>query len=652
MFHRRSNSSRTHILGQSAAYLAALLVFTMAAVLSAQDVPPATAPDTPVPDTAVKVGAGGTFNIQARDTDLRMILQLLSAQSKRNIVATREIGGKVTADLYGVTFKEALDAVLRASSYVYEEKGNFIYVYTPEQLEKIRKAERKMGVQTFKLTYVTATDARTLVSPALSAEGSIAITPASGTGITPSKTDAGGNSYGAEDVIVVRDYEDNLKRITQIIHELDVRPDQVLIEATVLRVTLNESTALGIDFNTLAGIDFQSVHATSDGLEDLQKGELGEDEIKSKASAAAIRTDFTSAIEGAGLNFGFISNHFAFFIKALETVTPTTVLANPKLLVINKQRGEVLVGNRDGYLTTTITETVATQTVQFLETGTKLIVRPYIGRDGYVRLEIHPEDSSGSVAQVGNAVLPSQTTTEVTSNVLVKDGHTIVIGGLFRERTTTGRAQVPVAGNLPIVGALFRRTADATVREEVIILVTPRIIKQAADEGTSDQLKEQVERYRIGARKGLQWFGRDRLAQCHMRAAKKDLANGKIDNALWNIDLALNMTPQMTEAIQFKERLTGKAYWSDESRVSDAQYIVQQMIMQELGKPLEDIVPPRRPLNPMLIDPEVRETMGIQPRIHVPLPLLIDPSGKLEVKVTTMPADGESRANPATAPAE
>ena len=93
------------------------------------------------------------------------------------------------------------------------------------------------------------------------------------------------------------------------------------------------------------------------------------------------------------------------------------------------------------------------QTVEFLDTGTRLIFRPYIGEDGYIRMELHPEDSGGSSTPTN---LPFKITTEMTSNIMVKDGHTIVIGGLFRESTTRARSQMPFLGNLPVAGALFR----------------------------------------------------------------------------------------------------------------------------------------------------------------------------------------------------
>ena len=393
---------------------------------------------------------------------------------------------------------------------------------------------------------------------------------------------------------------------------MDVRPQQVLIEATILRAKLTEDNDMGIDFNLLAGIDFTNLVTTTDGLTKLTTGtDTSVSGIENKR-AGTFRTDFNTAVGSGGLSIGFLSNNAAFFIRALEGITDFSVLANPKLLVINKQRGEVIVGNKDGYLTTTVTDTVATQTVEFLETGTRLIVRPFIGRNGYIRMEIHPEDSSGSVSLVGTNVLPSETTTEVTTNVLIRDGHTIVIGGLFREETQAARSQVPLLGDIPYVGVMFRSTLDDTKREEVIILITPHIIKHAPDEAVGEQYKDDIDRFRVGMRKGLRWWGRNRMAQGHMRAAKQFFREGDTAKALWNLDMALSMQPHMDQALKLKERLTDQAYWADESRNSVIRFLIQRMIMQELGRPPESIIPPDKPLDSDQVDPEVRKALGIE----------------------------------------
>ncbi len=603
---------------------AAVLAAPAGAEEGAPDAAPATAPeDLSAEGIRSKVTTGGdrgAFDeLHMRDAEIRGVLELLSRQSRINIIATREVSGKVAAvDLYNVSLEQALDAVVAATGFAwYKEKGS-IYVCTAQQLAERLKALRKVKVQAFHLAYITAADLKTLVEPVLSPEGTVVVSKAAAIGITPSSSEAGGNSLAIDDVLIVKDYEDKVAEAAKLIAELDVKPDQVLIEATVIRASLQDGNALGIDFNALAGVDFQNLSATSNGLQSVTTGSVPGTSLNE--NRATFRTDFNAAIDPGGLTIGFVSNNVAFFVRALESVTDTTVLANPKLLVINKQRGQVMVGRRDGYLTTTVTETTATQTVEFLETGTRLVVRPYIGRDGYIRMEIHPEDSSGSVEQVGSSVLPTETTTEVTSNVLIRDGHTIVIGGLFRESTVRGRGQVPLFGNIPYVGTLFRQSSDSTDREEVIVLITPHIVKQPVAEAVSEQVKDDVERLRIGARNGLHWWGRERLAGCHIRWARQDLREGNPDKALWNVDMALSLAPRMEEAMRLKERLTERAFWADQPQVSTVRYVIQRMIMQELGKPVERIIVPGKPRNAADVSPDVREALGIGIRFEDPLP--------------------------------
>jgi type IV pilus assembly protein PilQ len=569
-----------------------------------------------------------------RDTDLRGVLRLLSIQTEKNIIATKEVTGKVTADFYNVTYREALDAIMRSTGFVCEEQDNFIYIYTPKQYEAILQSRRKMATQVYRLAYVRGEDVKGLVTPLLSKVGSISLTPAAEKGIESSDSDAGGNNYATDDVLIVHDYEDVIEKVTKLIADIDVKPQQVLIEATMLRATLTEGNDLGIDITSLAsGITMPNM--------DTQ---------------ITYNTQLTSAVPSGGLTMNITTGRVDFLIRALESITDVNVMANPKLLVLNKQRGEIMIGNRDGYLTTTVTETVATQTVQFLETGTRLLVRPYIGKDGFIRMEIHPEDSSGTVEQVGDAVLPNETTTEVTTNVIVRDGHTIIIGGLFRETTTLGRAQIPLLGNLPYVGGLFRRTSDDVTREEVIILITPHIIKHTPDEGVSEQLKDDARRLRLGIRKGLQWFGRSRLAQTHMRWAKEEMRRGDRAKALWNVDCALALQPTMMEAIRLKERLTGKPFWTCFAKPSEVQYVIEKMIMQDLGLPVERIVPPKKPLDTSRIPEDVKEALGIQPRITDPLPLPLESLAPLpgqttpEIELKPLEGDQDAGEAPTTAP--
>jgi type II secretory pathway component GspD/PulD (secretin) len=255
---------------------------------------------------------------------------------------------------------------------------------------------------------------------------------------------------------------------------------------------------------------------------------------------------------GPGLTAAFSCDNVQALITALEEVTDTTLLANPKILAVNKQEGSVLIGKKLGYLdTTTQTQTSTTQSVKFLETGTRLVFRPYIGDDGYIRMDIYPKDSDGVLNAEG---IPDETTTELRTNVVVKDGATIVIGGLFRDTISTTRSQVPVLGDIPFAGVLFRGTKDTVKREEVIIMLTPHIIKEAADTNPEKRMRD-VRLKREGAKDALQWIDRAKLAEDAYDNAAKYYLEGDVEKALYNLKIALNERPTYLEALRLRERI-------------------------------------------------------------------------------------------------
>jgi len=515
--------------------------------------------------------------MHVRDLDLASVLQMLSLQSRRNIVASSKVSGTVTANLYGVTFDEALSAVLDSNDCGWQERGQFIYVYTNEELRQMELAARPPITRVFKLHYARAEDIQMLVQNALSEDGSIAVTPASEMGIATNAEEAGGNALATEDCIVVTDEPMRVEAVARLIAELDVRPRQVLIEATILRANLTEGNDIGVDFALVGGVDFQNLSSQSTAVTNLSIGNLPANQLQH--TTFTTQTDFADSVPLGGFTFGLIKDSVGVFLRALEQITDVTVMANPKILTLNKHRGEMIVGRRDGYLTTTVTETAAVQNVEFLETGTQLVFRPFIGDDGYIRMEVHPEDSTGGITA---ANLPFEQTTEVTTNILVKDGHTILIGGLFREVTSASRNQVPILGNIPIVGALVRNTSDSTNREEVIILLTVHIVKDdnAYAQAGAD-VAEDVERYRVGMRQGLQWFGRERLSQAYYQWALEHLDAGRTGKALWDLDLAINNNPKMLAAIKLKEKLLNKRQWNDEG--SRLRTFITDQIMKEDG---------------------------------------------------------------------
>lgn len=528
----------------------------------------------------------GLLQLHVREADLAAVLRLLSQEEQVNIVAGPGVSGTVTADLYNVTLEEALTAILRSQGLMFERHGKFIHVMSADEWSRVADSRRVVESRVFELKYVTSTEAAALIKPVLSDIGQVAQTTAAASGISSGTSDTGGDSLATADTLVVVDFVENLSEAAKVLEQIDKRPRQVLIEATILRATLRETDELGIDFNTLGGIDFRSLNSISPGVTDIATGVVPQNQLDDPS--ATVRTDFNANVSGGGFTFGLITNQVSVFLRALEAITDVTVMANPKVLALNKQRGEVIVGRRDGYLTTTVTETAAVQTVEFLETGTQLIFRPYIGDEGWVRMEIHPEDSNGGLSSTD---LPFEETTEATANIMVRDGQTIVIGGLFRERSSSAKDQVPFLGSVPWLGVLFKRTADDTAREEVIILLTVHVLKDSP--GESDMmasLLDDAERIRVGARRELMPFGRERLAQAHYRWAWTHLSRGNVDRAMADVRMALYHNPRFINAQKLQEELLGRRLWDDESTRSRT--FMYDLVRNEDGAMLERLERP------------------------------------------------------------
>ena len=371
----------------------------------------------------------------------------------------------------------------------------------------------------------------------------------------------GGDTLALHDTIVVYDYPENIEAVRELLDVLDVRPKQVLIEATILSALMNEGMELGVDWNLAAGVGLTGVAATEDIVSggSISRGTASTSPIAGLKDAGITKgspaeTSGFASQGGNGLRLGITTGDVRVFITALEQITDTTVLANPKILTVNKQEGSVLIGRNLGYRSSTTISSAGVASegeVQFLQTGTQLVFRPYIGNDGYIRMEIRPKDSSAELNADG---VPTEQTVEMKTNVIVKDGETIVIGGLFRNVITTTRNQVPLLGDLPFVGGLFRGTSDATQREEVIVLLTTRIVDHPG-ELENKESAEDVRRRTEGAKDELQSISRTKMAEQAYSQAAKCYIEGDIEGARKQLQISLKLRPAYTEALRLKDRI-------------------------------------------------------------------------------------------------
>ena len=425
------------------------------------------------------------------DVDVRKVLEMLSRDGGANILVSPGVTGQVTANLEGMDFHQAMGAILKLCNLVAHTEEGLIFVYTPEEFAALEGKGQELITRVYHLSYVRASDIQEMLTPFLSLDvGKLSVTPASDVGIASDTDQVGGDSLAGGEVLIIQDTEATIKMIDDIITRVDVRPTQVVIEAVIMEAILEDGMKLGVNFSVLdgagkavtvlgsgaainaaAGFTPAGLLTAAAGLIDdkYPEGAVPSPNDQSIQSGGALRKGYAN--NDNGLKFGFVDDNVTGFIDALEQAGDINVLASPRIMVLNKQRAELIVGEKLGFLTMTVTQTSSMQNFEQEEVGTQLRLRPFVSPDGMIRMEIHPERSSGTLI---NGV-PQTRTSEVTTNVIVPNGATIVIAGLIEEEEVVATDGIPVLSRLPLIGALFRHKSVTTVKKELIVLLTPRI---------------------------------------------------------------------------------------------------------------------------------------------------------------------------------
>lgn len=580
MASRNSNLNRVLVL--SAAALVACAGIPAIAQPSAPPIPRDAG--GPKAETRVKVDENNLVDLHVADEDLATVLEMLSIQSQKNIIASKNVKGRVTANLYRVTFYEALDAILSANGLGYMEQGNFIYVYTAEELKEIADASRVRISKVIELNYLNSNDAAEFVKPLLSSgtsPGQIKTNGKTSTFPALGDTPSGSDDYAHNAMLVVFDYEDNVAEIERLLRSIDTRPAQILVEATILQTQLTEANAFGVDFSIVANMNFGDFvqlggpTAAANALIGGRTSSGGSGVLPADRGGSAISSTVGNTAGQGGLKVGIVSNDVAVFMRVLDEVTDTTIVSNPKILTLNRQPSRVLVGRKVGYLSTTTTDTASTQSVEFLDTGTQLYFRPFVTSEGMIRMELKPQVSDAVIREISDATgaavtIPDELTNELTTNVLVRDGQTVVLGGLFSETTIASRRQIPLLGDIPILGQAFRGNEDETSRSEIIFLVTPTIVNDQALAEAGQRALAHKDSVRAGSREGLLFWSRERRTAMLNLEAEELASKGDRDGALWKLRQSLFLNPQQPEAILMRERFGGDhTDWPSRSMLED-----------------------------------------------------------------------------------
>jgi len=487
-----------------------------------------------------------SFSLQIQDAEIMQVLDMLGELSGMNILASQGVTGTITANLKNVTPLQALDAILRSRDLTSEKEGEFIYVMTPAQLEQKKKSNRKVVTKLYTPFYVSAKELQQLITPILTENiGIVSLTTPSEVGISPDETSAGGDSFAQNDSILVRDYPEILEEVDRLLETMDVPPLQVVIEAMILNVTLNDDMRFGVNFAMLSG---NNKNLLVDGNGQVLNSSSG---FPGSGSSSIVPPTGQFVADLAGLKYGFLHGDISGFIEALEDITETNLIASPQLRALNKQKAELIIGDRISYSTVTQNGTTSIQNVNFLDSGIVLNLRPFITPDGQIRMEIHPERSSATINSSTN--LPDLKTTEVTTNVMVRDGNTVVIGGLIEERVSDTKNQVPLLGAIPVIGNAFRHQREITTRSELIVLITPRIVRPDLANAEGKTLKYEGDERIENFKHSFLPINQVRIVEMHIKLAKKYLRIGNLPKAKEHAKIAVRLDKNNMEAIQLKK---------------------------------------------------------------------------------------------------
>jgi len=400
------------------------------------------------------------------DADIQDVLQVMAIRSGVNIIYGPDVTGTVTVSLKNVPFDQAFNTILALKGLTTLQVGdNILRVLTPATLTDERQKEITY-TKIFPLNYASASTVQSQVTNVLSArelKGIITV-------------DDRTNS------LIVTASQEGLDAVEKLLKELDVKPQQVMIEAKVVDVNLSDLTELGVSWS------YENIATKADGgtLTQDKTYTIGPIDVERKISETGVgRTEATGAklvgpvpASGGIFSFGFITNREVFNaqLAALATQGKMKVLSNPKVTTINNKEAKILVGEKVPYKTTTIGQGgVSQESWQFLDAGIQLSVKPTISPDGWITMDVKPVVSVPLAAAGGQA--PTVRTRETSVTVMVKDMDTLVIGGLISDSDMDSISKIPLLGDLPILGYLFKYKSKQKTRTELLVFITPKILK-------------------------------------------------------------------------------------------------------------------------------------------------------------------------------
>lgn len=427
--------------------------------------------------------SGRRIDIDLKDADIHNVLRLLADTGHVNIVTADDVGGTITIRMHNVPWDQVLDVVLQAKGLGMVRQGNLIRVAPLSQLQKERELRIAAQKQEFELTpletrlipvsYARADELQPRARELLSPRGSLAVDERT-------------------NVLIARDIASNLNYVEELIRSLDTPTAEVLVEARIVEGTSSYTRDIGIQWGgdvtftpatgNPTGISFPNSITAAGGASDNNTPTAGLSPFATTVANPNFAVNLPAAVgTGAGgalgLAFGSIDNtlNLNLRLSAAESSGLVRIVSAPRVLVLDNREARINQGTLIPY---SQVSALGVQTT-FQEAKLQLLVKPHVTADGSVAMHVKVTNDVPDFNQTAANGAPTILKREAETDLLIMDGHTAVIGGIYTRNTGRNLNQVPFFGDIPIIGVLFQHRQANDSRDELVVFITPHIVNRA-----------------------------------------------------------------------------------------------------------------------------------------------------------------------------
>ncbi|EMU3777599.1 type IV pilus secretin PilQ [Neisseria gonorrhoeae] len=429
-------------------------------------------------NNAPKTFTGRKISLDFQDVEIRTILQILAKESGMNIVASDSVNGKMTLSLKDVPWDQALDLVMQARNLDMRQQGNIVNIAPRDELlakdKAFLQAEKDIAdlgalySQNFQLKYKNVEEFRSILrldnadttgnrNTLVSGRGSVLIDPATNT-------------------LIVTDTRSVIEKFRKLIDELDVPAQQVMIEARIVEAADGFSRDLGVKFGATGRKKLKNETSAFGWGVNSGFGGDGKWEAQTKinlpVAAAANSISLVSAISSGALNLE---------LSASESLSKTKTLANPRVLTQNRKEAKIESGYEIPFTVTTASGGGNSTNTELKKAVLGLTVTPNITPDGQIIMTVKINKDSPAQCASGRNTILCISTKSLNTQAMVENGGTLIVGGIYEENNGNTLTKVPLLGDIPVIGNLFKTRGKKTDRRELLIFITPRIIDTAGN---------------------------------------------------------------------------------------------------------------------------------------------------------------------------